>query len=52
VEPTLPSPAALAALKALWSCVLPQPRSRAEFLALDGMDVLLAVLQAGNKHLR
>ncbi|WIA12689.1 hypothetical protein OEZ85_006330 [Tetradesmus obliquus] len=51
-DATQPSLAGLAALGALWRCVLPSGRSRAQLLALDGMDVLLALLQRGNQYLR
>jgi hypothetical protein len=47
-----PSLAGLAALDAMWRCVLPSGRSRVQLLALDGMDVLLALLQRGNAYLR
>lgn len=51
-DATQPSLAGLAALGALWRCVLPSGRSRAQLLALDGMDVLLTLLQRGNQYLR
>jgi hypothetical protein len=51
-DPSQPSLAGLAALDALWRCVLPSGRSRAQLLAMDGMDVLLTLLQRGNQYMR
>jgi len=51
-DATLPSHYALAVLGAVWRCVLPDARARAEFLAQDGVDGLALLLEAGNKHIR
>lgn len=48
----MPSPYALSVLDAVWRCVLPDARSRAQFLALDGLDGLFTFLECGNKHTR
>lgn len=47
-----PNLASLSALDCLWRCCIPSSRCRAQFLALDGMDLLLGLLLDGSKYLR
>eukprot|EP00775_Hariotina_reticulata_P004678 gene4678-4931_t len=49
---SMPSLHALAALDCLWRCCLKSARSRAQLLAMDGLDVLLQLLMQGSKQLR
>ncbi|GBF87656.1 hypothetical protein Rsub_00367 [Raphidocelis subcapitata] len=51
-DSTLPSAHLLAALGAVWRCILPDARARAEFLARDGVDALALLLERCNKHVR
>lgn len=51
-DATLPSPHALAAIGAVWRCIVPDARGRAEFLARDGIDALAVLLERGNRHIR
>jgi hypothetical protein len=49
VDPTLPSPLALAVLDAVWSGIVPDRKNVAKFLVSDGMDLLLSMLESGNR---
>eukprot|EP00878_Enallax_costatus_P043951 GHUV01052074.1.p1 GENE.GHUV01052074.1~~GHUV01052074.1.p1 ORF type:complete len:649 (+),score=280.21 GHUV01052074.1:426-2372(+) len=51
-DSSTPSLAGLSALDCLWRCCIPSSRCRAQFLALDGMDLLLGLLLKGNKYFR
>ena len=50
-DPTLPSPEAIAVLTAVWNCITPNKKSLARFLALDGLDAMLDLLDYGNHFL-
>ncbi len=49
LDPSLPSPFALAVLDAIWSCVVPDRKNVAKFLVADGMDLLLNLLERSHK---
>eukprot|EP00798_Chlamydomonas_sp_ICE-L_P020377 gene20377-27148_t len=51
-DPTLPSTYAVALLDAIWKCVVPDRKSTARFLVDEGLDILLQVLEVGNRDHR
>eukprot|EP00218_Dolichomastix_sp_CCMP3274_P009554 CAMPEP_0170133778 /NCGR_PEP_ID=MMETSP0033_2-20121228/1534_1 /TAXON_ID=195969 /ORGANISM="Dolichomastix tenuilepis, Strain CCMP3274" /LENGTH=825 /DNA_ID=CAMNT_0010369305 /DNA_START=150 /DNA_END=2627 /DNA_ORIENTATION=+ len=51
-EPSLSAAPCAATVAATWTCILPDRRSLARFLALEGVETLLALLEAGNAAVR
>ena len=51
LDPTLPSPRAMSVLNAVWTCVVPNDANLHRFLALDGVESLLDLLDFGNCYM-
>lgn len=51
VDHTLPSAFGVAVMEALWYCVVTNRRNLARFLAADGLDAVIDLLEACNPHL-
>jgi len=51
LDPTLPSPRAMSVLNAVWTCVVPNDANLQRFLALDGVESLLDLLDYGNCYM-
>ena len=51
LDPTLPSPRAMSILNAVWMCVVPNKANLQRFLALDGVESLLDLLDYGNRYM-
>lgn len=51
-EPSLPAGPAVAALDCAWTCLVPDRKSLARFLALEGVETVLGLLEVGNPAAR